>query len=279
MAKRVKKISSWLMPSLSLVLLAEFGSLAQLSNGPAEATARPTSNALKLLDQLVEEEVASDTNFLGRTRFRILSDQNELTYDLAADPPSAVLSEKDPLAVPLEALLRVKCLRRDFQREAPGTDFWVRPLAQASQAARQAVDDFLSATNGTSRQRQLELRAKEIEASFATLEDGIRGFAAQRGLDIERRRGINDSYDVWVEIEPPRARLRYMTYLAYRKSTLPPPLAVPLDEQWNTLLPGKNELIGRYHCLADWPAELGGTETNDFTIRRNCSLVFRPPKK
>jgi len=259
--------------------LISFDLPAQISDSQSAEILEPITQAQKLINQMVEEAVSNDTNFLGRIRFQILDGQKVVKYDLAADPPSKVISAKSPLALPTETLIRVACLRRDFQREDLETGFGARPLAEASQEARGAVYDLLSETNSSYLQKKLSIHATNIHAAFTMLDKDLQGFAAQHGLDVERWRAVDDFYDVEVDIVPDKANLKYMTYLAYRESALPPPLGVPLEQEWNILSPGANKMIGRYHSVAIWPKELGGSDTNDFLIQCNTRLIFRPPNK
>jgi hypothetical protein len=252
---------------------------AQTSDFPAAGIPAPATKAQELVSQMVGDALLQDTNFLGRVRFQISDGQKVIQYDLAPDPPSQVISEKSPLALPTETLIQVACLRRDFKREGLEASFGAGPLDKASQEARSAVNDLVSETNSIFLKKRFSAHEAKIHEAFTALDKDIQDLATQRGLDVEKQRAVDDFYNVEVDIVPDRAKLEYMTYLAYRESALPPPLGVPLEQQWLTLSPGMNKMIGHYHSVAIWPKELGGLDTNDFLIRCDTTLTFRPPNK
>jgi hypothetical protein len=89
-----------------------------------------------LLTQLATEGVAENREFLGRTRFAISEADHSFAYDLDPIPAHAVLSSGDPYGIPLEALIRVVSLRRDFRATVSAEDFWVTPLDSIQEAVR-----------------------------------------------------------------------------------------------------------------------------------------------
>src|ERR1700686_3828548 len=81
--------------------------------------------SLRALKKLAEEQITTDPEFLGQTRFSIDQQNHSLFYDLSALPVNIVLSDTDPYARVLEALIRVQALRRDFAASIPDDKFWL----------------------------------------------------------------------------------------------------------------------------------------------------------
>lgn len=232
-------------------------------------------NSLNILLHLAADEVNSDIAFLGRTRFEIDEQDHTFLLDLSPVPRRAVLSETDRYAVVLEALIRVESLQRDFRKAVPNNQFWVKPL-DAVQGVVKWCSDKIDNTDSAETQQAC---SSNIEEQFKNLNASVRGYAAAHKLMLKpapQERGLAIGYRVQVKIDPPRARVRTMTALEYKKCLS---FKTLLDDQWNDLLDGDNEMIGRYHYLADWPSELNGPEEGNFEIRQPTTLTFRPKQK
>src|SRR5271157_1333438 len=95
-------------------------------------------------------------------------------------------------------------------------------------------------------------------------------------IEIVEMRGSVRGYRVRVNVEPPRARVRVMTLLEYRKCLY---FRSPLEDQWIDLLSVENEMIGRYRYLALWPPELNGREEGEIEITGPATITFAPKQK
>jgi hypothetical protein len=248
-------------------------SLEVLSDQPGKR------NSLDLLVSLATDEVHSDSTFLGRSRFEIDEQDHTFRLDLSPAPRRAVLSETDPYAVVLETLIRIESLHRDFKTTVPNEEFWIAPLNAVEAAVRQCSENIDRANSRTDSTRNQKACSTKIEEQFENLDASVRTYAGAHKLtpkatSLERDPAIG--YRVQVKIDPPRARVKIMTVLEYKKSLT---FKTPLEDQWNELLDGENEMIGRYHYLAEWPAELNGPEEGNFEIRKPTTLTFRPKQK
>jgi hypothetical protein len=128
---------------------------------------------------------------------------------------------------------------------------------------------------GTSAPLQEEC-SKELEQQFGDVKQAIVGYATAHNLtpiSIAQGRDPAAGYQVQIKIDPPRARVRVMTVLEYKKCMY---FKTPLEEQWIDLLGGEQEMIGRYQYRAEWPADLGGPEEGTFEIRKAGAITFRP---
>lgn len=225
---------------------------------------------------LAVEAKDSDSTFLGKKRFAIHPDDQTLSYDLTPIPLKHVLSETDPLAVPLEAMIRAEALRRDFQASIPDEKFWIAPIESVEKRALGCIASVMAKQNyGTSAPMQEEC-SKQLAQQFADVKQAIVGYATAHGLTpiaTAQGRDPTAGYQVQIKIDPPRARVRVMTVLEYKKCIY---FKTPLEEQWIDLLGGEQEMIGRYRYRAEWPADLGGPEEGTFEIQKAGALTFRP---
>lgn len=236
-------------------------------------------NSFDLLTSLATSEVYSDSTFLGRNRFKVNEQHHTFRFDLSPMPRRAVLSETDPYAVVLEALIRVESLRRDFRMTVPRERFWVKPLDSVQAVVRHCSENIDRASSNTDSEKIQKTCSSNIEEQFKNLDASVRIYAGAHKLTPKATSQERDpaiGYRVQVKIDPPKARVRIMTALEYKKSLS---FKTPLKDQWNDLLGGENEMIGRYHYLADWPAELNGPEEGNLEIREPTTLTFRPKGK
>jgi len=271
----------------ALTLIAVFGAVLgvhaqapgvtsrQQSTSSLHIPAKPsTRQSIDFLTGLAARQIASDPTFLGRVRLTLHAKDRNITYDLNPFPPGNVLSEKDPFNTPFEALIRVGALRRDFRASLPNETFWVAPLDSIRKTARQCIAEVVIGTNQNG-------CSQKIEARFATLLKSILTYAAEHHLKAVEAsqpvtKGPATGYEVQVKIDPPRARIRFMTLLEYKKCLY---FKTPVEGQWIDLLGDRQELIGRYHYRAEWPSELNGPEEGDFEITEPETMTFRPKKK
>jgi len=84
-------------------------------------------------------------------------------------------------------------------------------------------------------------------------------------------------YPVRIKIEPPKAHVRVMTLLEYKKYRYTN--TAPEQYQWNDLLDSESLMIGWYHYRAEWPQELNGPEEGDFEIKKAGTITFSPKNK
>jgi hypothetical protein len=237
-------------------------------------------SSMKLLLALAREQIVSDTNFLGKTRFNINRDTNTLFYDLGQVPPNVVLADGDPYAAPLEALLRAESLRRDFENTIPKDTFWAAPLDSVEQVVEECVRVLQVAPlnhDGASHQPEC---FQNVDQAFEKLRTSILKYAAAKGLQVTEPPGTKDivvGYPVTIKIDPPKAHLKVMTLLEYKKYQY---FKTPKEQyQWNDLLGSESDMIGWYHYRAEWPAELNGPEEGDFEVRKASTITFRPMQK
>lgn len=234
---------------------------------------------MALLHKLVAEELGSNGGFLGKTRFTIDLKANTYMYDMSPQPIGLVLSNSDPLSIPLEAMLRTEALRRDLQKSLPTESFWVVSLANVQSSVRKCVESLVQLKDNLAIQANENDCSEKIGEQIKQLDQSIDAFAKDRKLtSIQpvRERSPATGYKVRVSIEPPRARIRYMTLLEYKKCIY---AKNSLANQWNDMLEGDMNLIGRYHYLAEWPSELNGPEEGNFEIRQPGTMTFHPGVK
>ena len=269
----------WHCGRCTLIVLIVMGSVfpgASVRAQDVKATPLAKQDSTGLLTQLAAEQVAEDGNLLGAVRFKIYEGTQTLSCDLTALPANVVLSDRDPYAIPLEALIRVTSLRRDFRATVPNEEFWKTPLNSVERAVQDCVVDI----EATHRQQDVLVReqrcSENIEAEFEKLRTAIAVYAGARHLEIVEKRGSARGYQVQVKVEPPRARVRVMTVLEYRKCLY---FRRPLEDQWIDLLSAENDMIGRYRYLAEWPPELNGPEEGEIEITRPTTITFVPKQK
>jgi hypothetical protein len=253
----------------------------------ANETITGLGNRFNLLDRLATEETESG-GFLGRPRFSI--SQTTISYDSGQTPLNEVLPAKDPLAAPLEILIRIKSLRRDFSRAVPSEAFWTDPLNDAERAVKEMLV-FIQAPQ----KEWLEKERPYIDranADFRKLDQAVLAFARNRRLDIATPREPARGYDVEVRIIPPTSKIRFMTHLAYKKClqlqvstqsdaearrTSEERVTACLDDQWTDLTEGKYVLIGRYRYITPWLDKSGKPEQSDFEITGNRTVITFSP--
>jgi hypothetical protein len=245
--------------------------------GPSNEVGNRT--VLDLLVYLAADEIHAGNTLLGRTRFEIDEKEGTFLFDLSPAPRRTVLSETDRYAVVLEALIRIESLKRDFQRAVPTDKFWVEPLDAVQGVVKQCVENIDASNQGGDSRKTERACSTNIEEQFQNLNASVQTYARTHKLIAKVTPADRDpamGYRVDVKIDPPRARVKVMTALEYKKCLA---LKAPLENQWNDLLDGDNEMIGRYHYLAEWPAELNGPEEGNFEIRKPTTLTFRPKQK
>jgi hypothetical protein len=246
---------------------------------PSSREREGAQQTMVLLKALAAETISSGDGFPGATRLVVDQEHNTLSYDLNPLPPGLVLSNRDPLSVPLEAMIRMEALRRDLQRSFPVQTFWVAPLAKVQTSISNCVDSLSRMKDDSVLAVRADDCSEGIERQFGELDRSIQTFAKERKLTVKPLvvdRSPAIGYKVRVSIGPPPARVRFMTMLEYRKCMN---AKIPLTDQWNDMTEGEVSLIGRYHYLADWPPALNGPEEGNFEIRKDGTLTFRPNPK
>jgi hypothetical protein len=252
--------------------------------GPGNSFQGPSDEAVKqiplgVLMHLAADEVNTENTFLSRTRFEMNGKEGTFFFDLSPAPRRAVLSETDRYAVALEALIRVESLKRDFQKALPNDGFWVKPLDSVQGAVKRCVENIAASNQDADSTKTQRGCSANIEEQFQNLDTSVQTYAGKHKLVAKGPPADRDptmGYRVQVKIDPPRARVKIMTALEYKKCLA---LKAPLENQWNDLLDGDNEMIGRYHYLAEWPTDLNGPEEGNFEIRKPTTLTFRPRQK
>jgi hypothetical protein len=233
------------------------------------------ASTFQRLKDLATEQLTSDLLYLGRSRFSIATDQKLITYDFSPFPLADILSANDSLAIPLEAVMRIEALRRDFGRVVQREGFWRAPLTNAEVIIRESLARSYQQSDNQLRQK-LKFDSERIEEQFNNLETAVFDYADRKGLDVERSREPAKGYPVTIKIEPKLTRVRFMPFLAYRKCVY---FKTPLDDEWNDLDEGTHTMIGRYHYRAEWPADLNGPEEGNFEIREETTVTFRPARR
>lgn len=244
-----------------------------LQHGPGDAE----QDSMKVLTRLAGEAVNGNDSFLGKTRFSINQQKRTFFYDGNPVPADLVLSNQDTLARPLEALIRIEALRRDFEAAIPTDQFW----HESSDSIVQAIRSCVQRPPPESPDEDVKKSAKEcssgIEKQFDNLKISVFAFAAGHRLEFAEPIKIRDpvvGYRVNVEINPPRARVRVMTLLQYKKYQY---FHTSRENyQWNDLLSSENVMIGWYHYRAEWPSDLNGPEEGDFEIKGPITVKFVP---
>jgi hypothetical protein len=222
----------------------------------------------EFLQGLVTDALRDDPDFLGRPRIKL--EQNVLTYDLEAVPLRLVLSKDDPLAGPLEILIRSAVIRRDLRKLFPGETFWSAPLNDV-----EARTMSLALRSDSEQTKNSAEETKSLDKDLNTLKDELNRAALQKGWTVETHRGGGDAYDVQIVIDPPGAKLKMMPFLAYRKARF---YGTSLDTLWNVYDPGAHRLIGRWRYRVEWTNAQGGPEEDNLSITDNATLTFSPHK-
>lgn len=258
---------------------------ATAQEGPNSGTVRHgldsgKQDSMRLLMRLATEQALGEDEFLGKTRFSINQRDRTFAYDLSPVPLNLLLSDTDPFARPLEALIRIEALRRDFRTAIPNEKFWIAPLDSAEQVVQRCVQDPetpLSKQDATANQRECY---ESIDERFEQLESLIVSYADAHGLERVQPPQARDpviGYRVYVKVDPPRARVRIMPLIEYKKYQY---FQTAKEQyQWSDLLDPETHMIGWYHYRVEWPPELNGPEEGDFEIKKPGTITFRPTQK
>jgi hypothetical protein len=237
---------------------------------------KPTQD---VLIRLATDGIAQDREFLGKTRFAVSQADRTYSYDLEPIPISAVLSLGDQYGTPLEALIRIEALRRDFRAAVPAEKFWIAPLEAIQGAVQHCVEGLESSQSKKGSSDVPQECSRSIQEQFSDLESAILGYATLHSLALVKfqKRDPVIGYRVRIKIEPPRAHVHVMTLLDYKKYRYS---NTPAEQyQWNDLLDAENLLIGWYHYRVDWPQDLNGPEEGDFEITKAGTITFSPKSK
>jgi hypothetical protein len=263
---------SWAYSLVTIFCLVS-RAIGQLNPNPgAEET-------MSFLTKLAGDEVASNDSFLGKTRFAVDSRANTVLYDMTPAPIGLVLSNSDPLSIPMEAMIRTEALRRDLKKSVSTETFWIAPLENVQASIRKCVDSLVQLKSNSALKGREDDCSKGIADQITLLDQSVQTFAKDRKFTLTQRsvdRAPAVGYKVRVSIEPPKARIKFMTLLEYKKCIIS---HSPLTDQWNDMVEGDVKLIGRYHYLAEWPQELNGPEEGNFEIREPGAITFRPNAK
>ena len=267
-----------LQPSAQMIHSRRSLHLAPEVSGTQNETASPESKRqaiMKSLKDLAAEQIRFDDAFLGKQRFSVDQHNRTLSYDLRPMPLNFVLSETDPLAMPLEVLIRVEALRRDFAAAISDERFWLASLDRIQQIVERCVS-----TSGFNVQSDQQRCNGEIDEQFEALKQSIADYATAHGLRLiepPQTRGPVAAYRVHITIDPPRARVRVMPLLEYKKYEH---FKTPSDQyEWSDLLDSEADMIGWYRYRAEWPKELNGPEEGNIEIKKKGTLTFRPTQK
>jgi hypothetical protein len=235
---------------------------------------------MALLRRLASEQVKTDQRFLGETRFTIDQQNQTFSYDLRAVPLNVVLSDRDPYAKPLEALIRLETLRRDFGSTIPNETFWSKSLNSVELAVQRCVEVLENRQTAQDAVNDSQECSNGVDVRFAQLETAISLYADAHGLKFrppsDKREAVL-GYRVHVLIDPPKARVRVMTLLAFKKYQYS---QTAKDKyQWSDLLASDVDMIGWYHFRAEWPAELNGPDEGDIEVKGPETITFKPNPK
>jgi hypothetical protein len=237
-------------------------------------------SSMNLLTRLAREQVLADHEFLGKTRFSIDQETRTLSFDLNPVPANAVLSNRDPCARPLETLIRVESLRRDFRATIPNETFWPAPLEAIEQVIQRCLQDIERSRLKRGAANDQQECFISIDEQFDKLGALIGTYATAHGLKLAESLRVRDpviGYEVHVKIDPPGAHVRVMTLLEYKKYQYS---KTPKEQyRWRDLLDTEDAMIGWYHYRAEWPPELNGPEEGDFEIKRPGTITFTPTQK
>lgn len=230
-----------------------------------------------ILDQLGTEAISEDKLFLGKTRFTISKADGTYSYDPSALPASSILRADDQYGKPLETLIRIKALRRDFGSAVPDATFWVAPLGDAEKAVQDCVRE-LGASKSPAKPAGQRCDTP-VETSFRDLDTAVHDYAVGNKLQLVQwqKRDPAQGYKVTLNISPAKAHLYLMPLLEYKKCHYPgSPVQVC---QWNEVLDPEVQMIGWYHYRADWPQDLNGPDEGDFEITKPGTLTFTPKSR
>lgn len=248
-----------------------------LSRGQAAINAQVEEHAVSfsLLKDLANEAIRQDPAFLGKVRFRIDPKNRTFSIDLAALPLDLVLSKSDANAPVLEALIRLAALQRDLQAAFSGESFW-RAEADAVEQAVKRCSQSSGLTEGADGDPGRTCRDQMV-GSFSALRKVVISFATAKGFKErdDSTRGI-PGFPVHIAVVPPRAKLKVMTFLEYKKCQY---LQKPKETyEWTDLVGSTFQMIGRYRYRIEWPADLKGPEEGDIEITGPQTLTFTPSR-
>jgi hypothetical protein len=236
---------------------------------------KDATKAYALLRSLANEAVSFDAN-LGRTRISISN--GIVVYDFAPARDASVVSRPDRLTNALEVMIRAGVLDRDFRICLPAQIFWVASLDHIQNLTEKIVNAAYAARPETTRQSAEQDYDAQVQEEFATLEKELLLYAHNAGLNVRGSRGSVEGYKTDVRIDPAQARVRFMSFLTYRKCVV---FKLDLNDYWLDLTPGSHALIGKYHYLAEWSASLSTPVESNFDVDREGETVtFSPlPKR
>jgi hypothetical protein len=236
---------------------------------------KDAAKAYASLKSLANEAVSFDPK-LGHSRVSISN--GIVVYDFAAAQRAEVVSRPDRLTTALEVMIRAGVLDRDFRACLPAQIFWVAPLDHIQNLAEKMVDAAYAAGSETERQSAEQAYNAQVQAEFAALEKELLLYAHNAGIVVRGSRGSVEGYKTDVRVDPPQARVRFMSFLTYRKCVV---FKLDFNDYWLDLTPGSHLLIGKYHYLAEWPASLSGPVEANFDVDREGETVtFSPlPKR
>lgn len=227
--------------------------------------------AYELLEGLAENAVSEDAN-LGRNRVSI-SDR-VLTYDFRPASEDSLTSHPSRVTGSLELLIRVGALRRDFRQYLPTEGFWAPRLERVQNLSAEMLKSAYNTTSDGEWLAKLQDDEDQVAQEFAALDAGLVAYAQKSGLDVKSTKGIPQGYKVEIRIDPPKAHLKFMPLLDYRRCVA---FKLDLKDYWVELNPGTHTLIGRYHYLAEWPLSLHGPDEDNFEItEEGMTLTFQP---
>ncbi len=220
---------------------------------------------------ILSQQLASSDKYLGRTRV-VIKPGKLVQLDIAPDQ-AAVLEPEDVNLRSLDALIRTRVLDRDLGAVFPDESFWRHRLQHVDQIVSDAISGYEGSPAGEERFKKAML---SVEGEFRSLQTDVLMQMKKKQLDTDLSRERVPGYKVAISIDPPKARVRYMPFLSfllYRSAR------GSLDDHWTDLSAGTRYLIGKYHYVADWPAELHGTVEGNFEVREDSAITFMPISK
>jgi hypothetical protein len=250
------------LPLFTILLSAAYGQICLAGdphNHASQSTASiPPEQLEQFLTTVASDPLVLDDPILGRPR--VIIDEQSATLELHLEPVPFryLLSNSDPLNVPLEAMIRVRVLRRDLAHSFPDTASWDPELA----AIDQANTDCLKAVLHVSSEQQPPCAA--VPLAFDRLATRVQQQATLRKLDFAKTRGDSIApFPVRLVFKPEAARLRVMSTLQYKICTK---LHLSQEDHYLDVLQNPAFLIGRYHYRVEWPAKLGGPQEGNFEV-------------
>jgi len=234
--------------------------------------AKDPKQAYMLIENLAKEAVALDRN-LGRIRVSIAN--GVLLYDFAPAPDSSLASRPARLTRPLEILIRTEAVGRDLRLCMPSQQFWVSRLEQLRGLAAKMVEAAYDAASEDEWLSRKQVYEAEVETKFADLAKQLLAYADKSRLDARASRGSVQGYRVEIRVDPPKAHVKYMPFLNYKRCTA---FNLSPNDYWLDLDVGTRTLIGKYHYIAEWPPSLNGPEEGNFEITGEVKILRFHPK-